>query len=283
MTNSKQPGKYFYLDARDSDFGSNEYNPDFKIVFDNSNNLYEYAEQAYDFPGETINNGEIIRIWDIHEESPNTSGLQDYWSNVLFSIGGLTQHPKIVWGPYTSFAPTHYKVYRAFATVPTNPMFLNFYLLATTGSSTYEYTDTEFLIDEIAIKYAYYYVKAYKSSNNSYSSATNIISVAGQYNPFKIASDDIPELLKVLELNQNYPNPFNPTTIINYSIPQKEFVSIKVYDSLGKLVSTLVNSTKEDGNYTVSFNADNLLSSGLYFYTLRTSSGSITKKMLLVR
>lgn len=83
-------------------------------------------------------------------------------------------------------------------------------------------------------------------------------------------------------LEQNYPNPFNPNTTINYTVKERGFVQLKVYDSIGKLVSTLVSSIKEGGNYSVHFNSENL-SSGLYFYTLRTSSKTITKKMLLVR
>ena len=67
------------------------------------------------------------------------------------------------------------------------------------------------------------------------------------------------------ELNQNYPNPFNPTTKISYSIPLLEFVSLKVYDLLGKEVATLVNDQKHAGKYEVTFNATDL-SSGVYFY-----------------
>ena len=56
------------------------------------------------------------------------------------------------------------------------------------------------------------------------------------------------------KLEQNYPNPFNPSTIIKYSIPKSEHVTLKVYDELGKEVTTLVNGYKEAGNYVVQFN-----------------------------
>ncbi len=84
------------------------------------------------------------------------------------------------------------------------------------------------------------------------------------------------------ELRQNYPNPFNPTTIINYSIPRSSMVTIKVYDVLGREVSTLVNEQKMPGNYKVTFNAGNL-ASGVYFYQLRASDYTAIKKMLLLK
>lgn len=78
-----------------------------------------------------------------------------------------------------------------------------------------------------------------------------------------------PSLPDGFSLKQNYPDPFNPTTRIAYSIPSPQQVSLKVYDAIGKLVTTLVNQYQAAGNYTVQFNATNL-SSGNYIYTLET-------------
>jgi hypothetical protein len=91
-------------------------------------------------------------------------------------------------------------------------------------------------------------------------------------------------------LLQNYPNPFNPSTTIKYSIPSSEFVTLKVFDVLGKEVATLVNGEKPVGSYEVDFIAAGL-SSGMYFYKLQagnpsTSSGQgfvETRKMLLLK
>lgn len=83
-------------------------------------------------------------------------------------------------------------------------------------------------------------------------------------------------------LYQNYPNPFNPTTTINYSIPKQSYVTIKIYDALGKEIETLVNENKLMGNYTEEFNATNL-SSGIYFYQIKASEFIQTRKMVLVR
>ncbi|MDZ7626652.1 MAG: T9SS type A sorting domain-containing protein, partial [Ignavibacteriaceae bacterium] len=84
------------------------------------------------------------------------------------------------------------------------------------------------------------------------------------------------------ELEQNYPNPFNPSTTIKYSISTSEFVTIKVFDVLGKEVATLVNEEKPAGNYEVDYNASQL-SSGIYFYTIYSGSFVETKKMILIK
>ena len=83
-------------------------------------------------------------------------------------------------------------------------------------------------------------------------------------------------------LSQNYPNPFNPATIISYSIPKTSYVTLKVYDILGREVVTLINEEKHPGGYKVDFNANNL-SSGVYFYSIRAGNYLETKKMILIR
>lgn len=83
-------------------------------------------------------------------------------------------------------------------------------------------------------------------------------------------------------LEQNYPNPFNPTTIIKYEIPQNGFVSLKVYDILGKEVALLENGIENAGRYEVKFDGSNL-SSGVYFYRIQAGSFSKTKKLLLLK
>ena len=83
-------------------------------------------------------------------------------------------------------------------------------------------------------------------------------------------------------LAQNYPNPFNPTTNIIYSIPSSQKVILKVYDELGREVTTLVNSDQPAGNYSVEFNASGL-ASGIYFYRLQAGSIVQVKKMLLMK
>jgi photosystem II stability/assembly factor-like uncharacterized protein len=93
------------------------------------------------------------------------------------------------------------------------------------------------------------------------------------------------------ELFQNYPNPFNPVTTIQYSVPQRTRVILKIYDILGNEVATLVNDELSAGEYEVEFNASSgssfqlvrNLSSGIYYYTLITGNYSQTKKMILLK
>jgi hypothetical protein len=83
-------------------------------------------------------------------------------------------------------------------------------------------------------------------------------------------------------LSQNYPNPFNPVTKVDFSIPKKGFVTIKIFDILGKEVDELVNKEFSAGTYSVSYDASKL-SSGTYFYKLTSGSFSETKKMTFVK
>ena len=83
-------------------------------------------------------------------------------------------------------------------------------------------------------------------------------------------------------LEQNYPNPFNPSTVIRYHLPVQSKVTIKVFNILGNEVATLVNEEKQQGVYQLEFDAS-YLSSGIYFYTLRTNVFVETKKMSLIR
>ena len=85
-----------------------------------------------------------------------------------------------------------------------------------------------------------------------------------------------------ISLSQNYPNPFNPTTTIEYSIPQAGVVTIKIYDILGREVTTLVNEEKQRGNHVVKFNASNI-ASGIYFYRMQVGNFAETKKTILLR
>ncbi len=83
-------------------------------------------------------------------------------------------------------------------------------------------------------------------------------------------------------LSQNFPNPFNPNTTIKYSIPKSCFVTLKIYDLLGKEIMTLVNEEKSVGNYEINFDGKNL-SSGVYFYRIQAGSFSDAKKFILLR
>jgi hypothetical protein len=84
------------------------------------------------------------------------------------------------------------------------------------------------------------------------------------------------------ELAQNYPNPFNPSTTIKYSIPSESHVVLKIYDMLGREVSTLLNEEKAPGIYSVNFIAGNL-PSGVYLYKLTAGNYTSVKKLILLK
>jgi len=83
-------------------------------------------------------------------------------------------------------------------------------------------------------------------------------------------------------LYQNYPNPFNPVTTIKYSVPERSFISMKVFNVLGQEIKTLVSEVKQEGTYSVSFNAGSL-PSGTYFYRLQAGSYVETRKLILIK
>jgi len=92
-------------------------------------------------------------------------------------------------------------------------------------------------------------------------------------------SDVLPTKFK---LYNNYPNPFNPSTIIRFSMPEESFVTIKVFNTLGEEITTLINENIVTGNYEIEFNAT-VLPSGIYFYKLQAGSFVETKKMIFMK
>ncbi|MCK9210050.1 MAG: T9SS type A sorting domain-containing protein [Ignavibacteriaceae bacterium] len=108
---------------------------------------------------------------------------------------------------------------------------------------------------------------------------------------FKVAADPSFEgdnrVPNSFVLKQNYPNPFNPTTTLQYDLPENDNVNLVIYNILGKQVATLVNGYQLAGAYNITWEAKNdfgmQLSSGIYFYQIRTSKFSQVKKMILMR
>lgn len=83
-------------------------------------------------------------------------------------------------------------------------------------------------------------------------------------------------------LHQNYPNPFNPSTTINFYLPVDSNVKLDIYNTNGEIVNNLLNQTMSGGNHSLNFNAESL-SSGVYYYSLKTETSYLVKKMLLLK
>jgi hypothetical protein len=104
----------------------------------------------------------------------------------------------------------------------------------------------------------------------------------GTNNIIGIVETEISSVPLLFELSQNFPNPFNPSTVISYQIAEDGFVSLKIFDLLGNEVADLVSSEQTKGNYSVRWDADGI-SSGVYFYNLKTSGYNSSKKLMLLR
>jgi len=144
--------------------------------------------------------------------------------------------------------------------------------LSALDTGTYYYA-SKFQIDE-----SDYYYGGYP---NGFWNGTNNVSGVLIVNPV-VSVDENNIVIFSYTLNQNYPNPFNPTTKISFDIPEINFVTIKVFDVLGNEKATLVKEEKSAGKYEVEFDASDL-SSGVYFYQLKTGAFIQTKKMLLLK
>jgi hypothetical protein len=85
------------------------------------------------------------------------------------------------------------------------------------------------------------------------------------------------------ELFQNYPNPFNPSTVFNWLLPDPGFVTLKVINSLGEEVETLLQESQEAGMHSFTYNVNSYQTSGIYFYRLQFGEQTFTKKMMLIK
>jgi hypothetical protein len=99
------------------------------------------------------------------------------------------------------------------------------------------------------------------------------------YNKVSFQGNDLP---LTYELYQNYPNPFNPSTTIRYQVPEDGFVTLKIFDILGKEVTTLINENKLTGRYEINFDAGDL-ASGVYLYRIQVNDFTSVKKMVFLK
>ncbi|MCX7875346.1 MAG: fibronectin type III domain-containing protein [Melioribacteraceae bacterium] len=129
-----------------------------------------------------------------------------------------------------------------------------------------------------------YYWRVKSNAGNNSSLYSNV----GQFitNAKVTAVEDI-SIPTEYALEQNYPNPFNPSTLIKYSLPENTFVTIKIYDMLGKEIKTLVSKESAAGNYSIEWKGDdnfgNKVSTGTYIYRISAGNFVAVKKMLLIK
>jgi len=125
-------------------------------------------------------------------------------------------------------------------------------------------------------------LNVYATGSSRKSINSNIDAVTIKYSqPIGIISNGN-QMPHVYELNQNYPNPFNSSTIISYELPKRSGVQLKIFNSVGQLVKTLVNTEQDASYYSILLNADDF-ASGVYFYQLQAGTYSESRKMLLIK
>ncbi|MBI5730066.1 MAG: T9SS type A sorting domain-containing protein [Ignavibacteriales bacterium] len=200
------------------------------------------------------------------------------------SAGGTVGQPVVVtWTDNPNTAVNQFQIWRR---VKHNGVTGDPVLLTTVGRGVQTYTDYDYAVTSgYTNDLLWYDVRAYYSTGNTYSDP-DWTAVYGMENP-NIQSQDGQFITTTTEIPTdysiaNYPNPFNPTTSINYQLPENGFVTIKVYDMLGKEVAVLVNENKSAGYHRVNFDASKL-TSGVYVYTITANNFIQSKKMLLMK
>ncbi len=199
------------------------------------------------------------------------------------SINGIF-YPRLYWTSIDTLLKS-YRIYRKLFDEQ------NFLLIATVGKDTAFFVDQEVIImfsrhGPAGTDTAKYYITA-DYGIETFPSNTVSVQYHGLYRQegeLKITALDSTKP-KFYSLETNYPNPFNPSTIIKYNIPDVCYVTLKVYNTLGKEVATLVNEIQDAGFKEINFDAsaNGGLPSGVYFYRLYAGNFVSTNKMLLIR
>ena len=153
----------------------------------------------------------------------------------------------------------------------------------TNGISVNNFGASGNIIKSIALQEDGNIIAAGYSANSDSSNVVNIVArYLGTNKTTSTSGNNINKVPTSFNLSQNYPNPFNPSTVISWEQPFSSHISLKVYDILGREISTLVNEEKTAGNYEVTFDAKNL-ASGIYFYRLQAGNYTSIKKMILLK
>ncbi len=281
---------YFYIDYRDTRIpyismpiiGGDPI--DFWIKYNYDFNVFYYSASPGEAPGNftPITSGGYLKIWDLKLQNPTppeTEEFPNYWTNCLGITNDGYNHPRIIWGTYpnSSILLNGYKVYKKHGSAA-------WQLLTTVSSSVLEYTDQSVYLTPPggqAGTYVQYKVTAVYN--------TNLETIPTNIAIANVQSEELEKSLVCLNtstdkffLDQNYPNPFNPSTKISYSIMEEGFVTLKVYNILGKEIATLVNENKAAGKYEVQFDAS-MLTSGIYLYRIQAINFLAIRKMILTK
>ncbi len=231
----------------------------------------------------TIQSGSLIRLRHNGFITSNESSViiigtnvgldSDSWNRGLLLTNNY-DHPQLLWSANPEMEVTdYYKVYRKVD----DGAFIQLDSVTTNVWTDYAMN----FVNGQALNnlHVYYYVKSFNSTSSS--DPSNTVDAIVEKSPKKIKPAINTDQFSY-RLEQNYPNPFNPTTSISYSLKRDGFVSLKVYDILGKEVADLVNQNQKEGYHSVNFDAAKL-PSGVYIYSIKAGEFTASKKMILIK
>jgi len=228
-----------------------------QINDDTNPNSFIYANAA----GTTSTQGglDISNIGQAGESITFTVNLYNEPRNLTYSVN----HAQVIlnWQAPTHFTPTGYKVYR-------NNVYISSSLV--TGLT---YTDTVTQNGEYTYKVSAYFANYVSDSafSNEVTASINDVSI----------EDETSEPL-LTQLLANYPNPFNPSTNIGFTLQKDDAVTIEIYNIKGQVVKTLVQGVLPKGKHSIAFEAEDI-TSGIYFYVMKTSEYQAVRKMVLLK
>ncbi len=216
-------------------------------------------------PTKTNIHTDTLYIWtEINEIGHDTEDLEPYTPSLTSSP--YYGHPNLVWSfPAWDDYRTGNEVWRSYG---------KWEKITTTSANDTDWVDWTYTIGE---KDASYKIRAI--NGDSFSGWSNTINY---YSSKKLGSESESSIVHSYELEQNFPNPFNPTTTIAFSLKNDSFVTLRVFDILGKNAITLVNENLSAGKHQVEFNGSSI-ESGIYFYEIQAGLFKDTKKLMLLK
>jgi hypothetical protein len=255
---------HFYIDYRTSAIAENcPAGCDYQIDFSVYNGLFTYKYTSTPFP-------ENVQIWNLVSVPQITTELEPL-PPLDIEISSLAGNPYLTWNESDNIEDywTGYCIYRSVVSGRGSPG--TFSKIATVSKTTTSFTDYDFSTGGPMT--AYYKITSINGTRESV--FTPIVSSHVGLYKLNFRKYEF-------SLSQNYPNPFNPITSISFSVPDRQSVSIKIYDVLGSEIITLLDEMKEAGEHSVTFNASDL-NSGIYFYVMRSNGFVEIKKLMVLK
>lgn len=255
---------HFYIDDRTSAIAENcPAGCDYTIDFSVYNGVFRYVYTSNAFP-------EQVQIWNLVSVPHITTELEPL-PPLDVEISSLAGNPFLTWNESDNIEDywTSYCIYRSVVSGRGSPG--SFSKIATVSKTTTSFTDYDFSTGGPMT--AYYKITSINGTRESI--FTPIVSSHVGFYKFNFRKYEF-------SLSQNYPNPFNPITSISFSIPDRQSVSIKIYDVLGSEIITLFDEMKEAGEHSIMLNASDL-NSGIYFYVMRCNGFVEIKKLMVLK